>query len=327
MELMDENLTKFLEQSTDPLPYYKQVNICHDVVLALAYLHSKAIIHRDLSGNNILLIGAGIRAKVTDFGMSKLMDMNPCMKRLTECPENALYMPPEALMKPPSYSSKLDCFSMGVLAIQIVTRKFPDPGDPHSNDPTERVIIQIPELDRRKEHIDLIEPDHPLLPIALQCIKDRERERPSADELCKQLSSLKGEARYMHSRDQSSTLVQSLQLKVEAKEQEIQLRDKALERKTEEHQRELVMMETSVKEYQRKLAAFQKKVDEYQRKLMAKEQVIQRLQNKEEVMRVSMRCISIIVNNRLSAITSDIAVHYKLAHPVPIHNNCAFLVQ
>ena len=53
MELMDENLTKFLERSAGPLPYHKQLNICHDVALALAYLHSNAIIHRDLSSNNL----------------------------------------------------------------------------------------------------------------------------------------------------------------------------------------------------------------------------------------------------------------------------------
>ena len=69
MELMDESLTKFLErpESTGPLPYHSQLNICHDVALALAYLHSNGIIHRDLSSNNVLLIGEGSRAKVTDF--------------------------------------------------------------------------------------------------------------------------------------------------------------------------------------------------------------------------------------------------------------------
>jgi len=35
MELMDESLTGFLERSNKPLPYHLQVNLCHDIVLAL----------------------------------------------------------------------------------------------------------------------------------------------------------------------------------------------------------------------------------------------------------------------------------------------------
>ena len=72
MELMDDSLTRFLERFQESLPYHTQVNICHDIALALAYLHSNDILHRDLSSNNVLLIGAGNRAKVTDFGMAKL---------------------------------------------------------------------------------------------------------------------------------------------------------------------------------------------------------------------------------------------------------------
>ena len=70
MELMDDSLTHFLEKSEERLPYHVQVNISHDIALALAFLHNNRIVHRDLSSNNVLLLGAGIRAKVTDFGMS-----------------------------------------------------------------------------------------------------------------------------------------------------------------------------------------------------------------------------------------------------------------
>ena len=57
MELMDDSLTHFLESATQPIPYHIQVNICHDVTLALSFLHSNNIVHRDLSSNNVLLIG------------------------------------------------------------------------------------------------------------------------------------------------------------------------------------------------------------------------------------------------------------------------------
>ena len=237
MELMDESLTRFLERLTGPLPYHSQLNICHDVALALAYLHSNGIVHRDLSSNNVLLIGEGSRAKVTDFGMSKLMDMNPCMTPLTQVPGTPAYMPPEALVASLQYSSKLDCFSHGVLTVQIITRNYPNPGeatkfvevqDPRF--PTGRVLVQYPETERRKKDIDLIEPSHPLLPIALHCLKDRDTERPSADELCGRLASLKREPRYTHSVEQTRGDIQRLQ-------EEIIKKDGELERERAEHRR------------------------------------------------------------------------------------------
>ena len=97
-------------------------------LIALTYLHSNDIIHRDLSSNNVLLIGAGTRAKVTDFGMAKYFDENSTtMTPLTLCPGTLPYMSPEALDDLPVYTKKLDCFSFGVLGIQIVTRQYPKP--------------------------------------------------------------------------------------------------------------------------------------------------------------------------------------------------------
>ena len=242
MELMDESLTKFLERTTGPLPYHSQLNICHDVALALAYLHSNGIIHRDLSSNNVLLIGEGSRAKVTDFGMSKLMDMNPRMTPLTQVPGTPAYMPPEALISPPHYSSKLDCFSHGVLTLQIITRNFPTPGDAttymeHPRYSTGRALVQCPETERRRKDIDLIEPSHPLRPIALHCLKDRNAERPSADELCGRLASLKREPRYTHSVEQTRGHVQRLQDELERERAELERERAELEKERAEHQR------------------------------------------------------------------------------------------
>ena len=121
MELCDESLTAFLERSPGPLSYHIQLNICHDIALALVYLHSNGLIHRDLTGNNVLMI-AGTRAKITDFGMSKLATVNPRITALTLCPGNVLYMSPEALDEANSYTNKLDVFSFGVILIQILTR-------------------------------------------------------------------------------------------------------------------------------------------------------------------------------------------------------------
>ena len=193
MELCDESLTAFLERSLRPLPYHLQVNICHDISLALVYLHSNHLIHRDLTGNNVLMV-AGTRAKVTDFGMSKLANVNPQMTALTLCPGNMLYMSPESLDESKLYTAKLDIFSLGVIGIQIITMKFPNPSDRfrmvYVAEFDEMLRREIPEIERRKNHIDLIPDTHPLKPITMECLK-KENERPSALQLSEILSELK----------------------------------------------------------------------------------------------------------------------------------------
>ena len=207
MELMDESLTHFLERSPQPIVYHIQVNISHDITLALSFLHSNGIIHRDLSSNNVLLRGS-ILAKVTDFGMAKLGDLNPQATRdtFTRCPGTDVYMPPEAVQDEPVYTEKIDCFSFGVIIIQISTQLFPKPGNRwqeveinHLGLPQGQVTIRSTEINRRRNHISQVEPNHPLLPIALNCLKDKDIERPSAQQLCERVASLKERPDYSES--------------------------------------------------------------------------------------------------------------------------------
>ena len=206
MELLDSSLTKYLETSNKPLPYHVQVDLCFDIALAIAYLHSNGIIHRDLSGNNVLIV-AGSRAKVTDFGMSKLVDASSRITRrtLTQCPGTEVYMPPEALKEPPVYTKKLDCFSFGVLVVQTQTRLYPNPGPrnrevPFPASPTGRIQVPVLDVERRKEQIDTIPPAHPLLPVATECLKYNQEDRPSAQQLCEQLATLKEAPQYSESK-------------------------------------------------------------------------------------------------------------------------------
>ena len=191
MELCDENLTTFLEQSPGPLPYHTELSISHDIALALIYLHSNGLLHRDLSSNNVLIDGG--RAKVTDFGMSKLQ--SPRSQTDTVCPGSVHYMSPEALDEPPSYTEKLDIFSFGVLLVQIMTRKFPDPGPRFRvvHDPRYPTPVRVPirEVERRQAHLQLIDDTHPLKSFALQCLADSEKNRPTAQELGMRIEKLK----------------------------------------------------------------------------------------------------------------------------------------
>ena len=135
---------------------------------------------------------------MTDFSISKIVDANPGMTRnkVTQCPGTPAFMPPEALRAKPRYSDKLDTFSLGVLIVQIITRKFPAPTDAEivmedDSAPSGEKIVLVAERERRKDDIAKVPSDHALLPIALHCLKDRDRERPTAAQLCQRLGQLK----------------------------------------------------------------------------------------------------------------------------------------
>ena len=231
MELLDESLTKLLEHSQHSLAYHVQVDVCHDIALAVTYLHSNDIIHRDLSSNNVLIM-AKSRAKVTDFGMSKLAGTAPSMTPLTMCPGTLAYMPPEALKDPPMYTKKLDCFSEGVIMIQVCTRLWPEPGPrtrtvPFPASPTGMIEMPVPESERRKNHIDMIDHGHGLLPIAMDCLHYQENERPSSEELCQRLAGLKETREYRESVEQVERVWSDI-AELERQMGEMQVRETAI---------------------------------------------------------------------------------------------------
>ena len=289
MELMDESLTHFLERSQQQLFYHVEVNLCHDIALALDYLHSNSIIHRDLSSNNVLLI-AGSRAKVTDFGMSKLLRINFDPRTATKCPGATVYMPPEALRNRPVYSAKIDCFSFGVLEIQIMTRQFPDPG-PETQEvedlrsPVGRMLMPIPDSERRKPHIDLIDPTHPLLQTALRCLSYSEGDRPTAQDLCQEIATLKEAPHYTQSlehareggrRGQSDETERQLR---EVREQTEQLtqQNHALRSQVEATTRELQQNNATLADKERENLQLRREVLTKDDILAARQRAIQRL--------------------------------------------------
>lgn len=268
MELLDESLTSFLEKSFNHLiPYHTQLDISQDIALAVAYLHSRGIVHRDLSSNNVLLM-AGSRAKVTDFGMSRVENATGHVTRqsLTHLPGTQVFMPPEAFMEPPLYDKKIDCFSFGVLVVQIITRLFPEPGPrfitvPDARSPTGTSQIPVLEMDRRMNHISLIVSSHPLLPTIRQCLEYVPDSRPTGSQLCCQLAALKELNQYKESKEQLGGAVKCvtdtlkkdeeiavLHQRIQEKDQLIEKRDRLCrnsEKEIEQLEEQVEMLKTA----------------------------------------------------------------------------------
>lgn len=100
---------------------------------ALAYLHSRNIIHRDIKPENLLLDENNV-IKLADFGLSvSTEEENPVTRAGT-----LDYMAPEVLVCPLkrlptdykkrndlAYTAKVDSWSLGVLAFELLTGKPP----------------------------------------------------------------------------------------------------------------------------------------------------------------------------------------------------------
>ena len=96
---------------------------------ALDYAHGQDVIHRDIKPSNIL-IGEGQEAKITDFGVAKMMGSD--FTRSQTLFGTPGYMSPEQVLGTPLTRST-DLFSLGVVAFELLSGETPFPGkDVHS---------------------------------------------------------------------------------------------------------------------------------------------------------------------------------------------------
>ncbi|XP_021773788.1 cold-responsive protein kinase 1-like isoform X1 [Chenopodium quinoa] len=111
-------------------------NICIGIARGLAFLHEEVhprIVHRDIKASNILL-EKDLSAKITDFGLAKLIPAN--MTHVSTRVAGTLgYLAPEYALRG-QLTRKADIYSFGVLLLEIVcgrcnrNRRLP-PGDQH----------------------------------------------------------------------------------------------------------------------------------------------------------------------------------------------------
>ena len=157
MELMDKSLTDYVEMSPKTSLTIKG-SILLDVAKGLSYLHafSPAVIHRDLSPNNILLTENKYVefpvAKIADLGVAKVVkaDSRNTRSKLTKAPGTQAFMPPEALGINPVYDVKLDVFSFAGIMLFVSTHKWPTPQDQVILDPETDQPLALSEVKRRQ---------------------------------------------------------------------------------------------------------------------------------------------------------------------------------
>ncbi|XP_039034499.1 lysM domain receptor-like kinase 3 [Hibiscus syriacus] len=118
------NLSQHLHrQDRDPLPWSARVQIALDSARGLEYIHEHTVpvyIHRDIKSANIL-IDKNFRAKVADFGLTKLTEFgnNSLQTRLVG---TFGYMPPEYAQYG-DVSPKVDVYAFGVVLYELISAR------------------------------------------------------------------------------------------------------------------------------------------------------------------------------------------------------------
>ena len=107
-----------------------RVQIMIDVVKGLEYLHEKNIIHGDMKSPNILLCeeGGSLKAKITDFGLSKIGFSNGMSMTATSGVLSLKWAAPELLQESPRLSQGVDIYAYGMVMWELVTLKRPYEG-------------------------------------------------------------------------------------------------------------------------------------------------------------------------------------------------------
>jgi serine/threonine protein kinase len=96
------------------LPIERGLVILEEVARAVDHAHSRGVVHRDLKPSNVL-IGADGRARITDFGLAKILDEGHNLTRTGDLIGTPLYMSPEQIRGDlAALGASADVWSLGV---------------------------------------------------------------------------------------------------------------------------------------------------------------------------------------------------------------------
>ena len=180
MELMYISLTGLIEKyEKEDFPFHFKSSILMDTCQGIQFLHSRNIVHRDLSSNNILLT-KHLVAKVSDLGVAKAIP--PGLHRHTMVPGTTAFMPPEALIDEPVYGLPIDVFSVGCVCVHLVSMEWPVPKNQVT---ASRTVLS--EIERREHYLIKMGRCPSLKLLAEQCLQDTPEERPVIEEVIKRL--------------------------------------------------------------------------------------------------------------------------------------------
>src|SRR3954452_10994349 len=155
-EYIDGENLKQLIQRRGPAPVVTSLELTKQIAQALSFAHQNGLVHRDVKPQNVLLNGDG-RAKVTDFGIARSLDVKHGMTQTGTVLGTSDYIAPEQAQGQ-QVAERTDIYSLGVVVYELLTDEVPFPAENfvavamrHINEPPPPVRDKRPDASPRLE--------------------------------------------------------------------------------------------------------------------------------------------------------------------------------
>jgi len=102
------------------------IHIAIGVLDALAALHGRGIVHRDLKSQNIYIVPAsdGDKVMLLDLGFAKVEDSLELTSK-EQMLGTPMYISPEQYLDPSAVDARADLFSLGIVMFELLTAEWP----------------------------------------------------------------------------------------------------------------------------------------------------------------------------------------------------------
>jgi eukaryotic-like serine/threonine-protein kinase len=181
-----ENLKERLVRA-GRLPVEEALGLALEVAHGLAYAHQYGLVHRDVKPQNVLLNGDG-RAKVTDFGIARSLDVEHGVTQTGTVLGTSNYIAPEQASGQ-QVDAQTDVYSLGVVLYELLAGEVPFPGEnfvsvamKHVNEPPPNLLDARPDV-----------PPRVALAVDRALEKDPSRRFPSMDAFSAELAGCLGD--------------------------------------------------------------------------------------------------------------------------------------